>query len=69
MREPDDADAMRETRPSREPVTLDQLLGDLVAIRAAHGGGLPVLLAGEGPASHPVVEDLAGWQCVIIRLR
>lgn len=69
MCEPDDTDAMRETRPSRAPLTLDQLLATLVAIRAAHGGGLPVLLAGGGPAGHPEAEDWAGVRCVLITCR
>ena len=69
MSEPNDTDAMQETRPSRSPLTLDQLLATLVALRTAHGGDLPVLLAGGGPAGHPVVEDCSGVRCVLITCR
>jgi hypothetical protein len=69
MSEPDDLDALQETQPSREPLTLEQLLAALVAIRAVHGGGLPVLLAGGGPASYPVTEEWSGVRCVLITCR
>ena len=69
MSEPDDTEAMQKTRPSRASLTLDQLLGTLVALRTAHGGDLPVLLAGGGPAGHPVVEDRSGVRCILITCR
>jgi hypothetical protein len=69
MSEHDDIEAMRQTRPLRAPLTLDQFLAALIAIRAARGGDLPVRMADEEPVSHPAVVDLVDGPCVILTHR